>query len=202
MPQETSDSFFSEDELMNCSLTGNRSSKCKENGPRPPLDAIKLGAVFSIMKEKDVTSTHKWASAPVLVRKKDGSVRWCVDYRKLNELTVKQNWPVPSFSQCADLLHDLKFMSTVDMASGYWQIEVAEDDKEKTAFITKHGLFQYLRMPFGLKNAPTTFMRAVSLVLQGLQWQDVLTYLDNIFIMGKNFEHQLSVECVGAFSGV
>ena len=79
-------------------------------------------------------STSDWAAPPVLVRKKDGSIRWCIDYRSINNCTQKSVWPVPSFSQCADLFSGLHYMSTVDMASGYWQIEVAEQDRPKTAW--------------------------------------------------------------------
>ena len=113
-------------------------------------------------------SISEWASAPVLVWKKDGSIRWCIDYRVVNEKSVKQVWPIPSFSQCAELFSNLKYMSTVDLNSGYWQIEMDENDRHKTAFITKYGLYEYKRMPFRLTNAPATFMRAMTLVLQFL----------------------------------
>ena len=137
-------------------------------------------------------STSEWSSAPVLVRKKDGSIRWCIDYRAVNDKCCKQVWPIPSFSQCSELFSGLEYMSTVDLNSGYWQIEMDEKDQHKTAFITKYGLYEYKRMPFGLTNAPATFMRAMTLVLQGLQWKEVMFYLDDVCIIGRNFLHHLS----------
>ena len=91
-------------------------------------------------------SSSDLASAPVLVRKKDGSVRYCVDFRCLNDKTVKDLFPLPSISQCLDQLSGNMFFSTLDMASGYWQIEIHEQDRHKTAFITKFGLFEHRRI--------------------------------------------------------
>ena len=88
-------------------------------------------------------SSSDWASAPVLVRKKDGTLRYCVDYRALNSKTVKDSFPLPSISQCLDQLCGNTYFSTLDMASGYWQFEIAEQDRHKTAFITKYGLFEH-----------------------------------------------------------
>ena len=78
-------------------------------------------------------SSSDWASAPVLVRKKDGTLRYCVDYRALNSKTVKDSFPLPSISQCLDQLCGNTYFSTLDMANGYWQIEIAEQDRYKTA---------------------------------------------------------------------
>jgi hypothetical protein len=113
-------------------------------------------------------SVSEWSSPPVLVRKKDGSVRWCIDYRALNTVTRKDVYPLPLVEECIDTLSGTHFFSTLNMASGYWQIEMAEEDRHKTAFITKYGLFEFTRMGFGLCNAPATFQRAVQLVLRGL----------------------------------
>ena len=101
----------------------------------------------------------EWTSPPVLVRKKDGSVRWCIDYRKLNNATKKDTYPLPLIEECLDALSGNMYFSTLDMASGYWQIEVEPEDCPKTAFITKYGVFQHRTMPFGLTNAPATFSR-------------------------------------------
>ncbi len=115
-------------------------------------------------------STSDWCAAPVLIRKKDGSVRYCLDYRKLNSKTVKDVFPLPLVEECLDMLSGSEFYSTVDMAAGYWQITVHPEDRHKSAFVTKYGLFQHVRMPFGLCNAPATFSRAMGLVLRGLTW--------------------------------
>ena len=104
-------------------------------------------------------SASEWASPPVLVRKKDGKVRWCIDYRALNNATVKDAFPLPNISECLDVLENAKFFSTLDMISGYYQVDIEEEDRPKTAFITKYGLFEHRRMQFGLCNAPANFQR-------------------------------------------
>ncbi len=136
-------------------------------------------------------SASDWASAPVLVRKKCGAVRYCIDFRALNKVTQKDAYPLPLMESCIDALHGTQFMSSMDLASGYWQIEIAEEDRPKTAFITKYGLFEHDRMAFGLCNAPATFQRAMQLVLQGLLWKDCLAYLDDVIVLGKSFEDHL-----------
>ena len=132
-------------------------------------------------------STSEWASPPVLVRKKDGSVRWCIDYRALNNVTVKDAFPMPRIEECLDTLAYARYMSTLDLASGYWQLEVDPADRHKTAFITRYGLYEHIRMGFGLCNAPATFTRAMQIVLTGFLWETVLAYLDDVIIVGKTF---------------
>jgi hypothetical protein len=136
-------------------------------------------------------SISPWAAAPVLVRKKDGGVRWCIDYRKLNAVTKKDAYPLPLISDCVDALSGNTFMSTLDMASGYWQIVIRPEDREKTAFITKFGLYEHIRMSFGLCNAPSTFQRAINLVLRGLTWRTVLAFLDDVLVLGRDFDDHL-----------
>ncbi len=137
-------------------------------------------------------SVSDWCAAPVLIRKKDGTVRYCLDYRKLNAKTVKDAFPLPLIEECMDTLSGNIFFSTLDMAAGYWQIVVHPDDRHKSAFITKYGLFQHVRMPFGLCNAPATFSRAMDLVLRGLNWRTVLAYLDDVIVLGKTFPEHMS----------
>ena len=114
-----------------------------------------------------------WASPVVLVRKRDGTVRWRIDYRKLNDVTVKDIYPLPRIDMCLDSLGSAKYVSTFDLQSGYWQIKLDDKDMSKTAFITKYGLFEYTKMSFGLCNAPSTFQRCMELVLSGLQWEEL-----------------------------
>ena len=136
-------------------------------------------------------SNSAWASPSVLIRKKDGSIRWCIDYREVNAVTKKDAYPLPLIEECLDALEGTQFMSTLDLQSGYWQIEMKPEDRPKTAFVTKYGLYEFCRMPFGLCNAPATFQRAMQLVFRGMTWREVLTYIDDLNIMGKDFEDHL-----------
>ena len=102
-------------------------------------------------------STSEWASPTVLIRKSDGTIWYCLDYRKLNECTVKDSFPLPLIDDCLDTLAGTVWLSIVDMANGYYQILLSKEAKAKTAFITHWGLFEHDRMGFGLCNAPATF---------------------------------------------
>ena len=136
-------------------------------------------------------STSEWASAPVLVRKKDGGMRWCIDYRELNARTVSDQYRMPLISECIDTLSGFEYLSCLDLAAGYWQCEIDEKDRHKTAFITKYGLYEHIRMGFGLKNAPAFFQRVMNLVFRGLTWKEIFSYLDDIMVVGRNFDHHL-----------
>lgn len=114
-------------------------------------------------------SRSAWSSAIVLVPKKDGSTRFCVDYRKLNDVTIKDAYPLPRVDDCLDALANSKWFSSMDLNSGFWQIGMAEEHKEKTAFSTSLGLFHFKVMPFGLCNSPSTLSRLLEDVLRGLQ---------------------------------
>ena len=136
-------------------------------------------------------SSSEWASAPVLIRKKDGTVRYCIDYRDLNSKTVKDAFPLPLIDQCLDALQGVSFFSTLDLAAGYWQISIDPQDRHKTAFITKYGLYEHVRMGLGLFNAPATFQRVMNLFLRGLSWNETLAYLDDVMILRKDFEDSI-----------
>ena len=122
-----------------------------------------------------------WSAPICLVKKKDGSCRFCIDYRKLNAITVKDAYPLRKIDDTLDLHSESRWFSTLDLASGYWQIKMPETDKKKTAFVTPHGgLYHFNVMPFGLTNAPATFQRLMEKVLFGLSPQRCLCYLDDI----------------------
>ena len=145
------------------------------------------------MLDKNVIEAARteWASPVVLVPKPDGTLRFCVDYRKLNEITVKDAYPLPRMDDCLDSLGDASVFTTLDCNSGYWQIPVAEEDREKTTFTCHEGCFQFKRMPFGLCNAPATFQRTLDILLAGYRWKSCLVYLDDIIIFSKSREEHI-----------
>ena len=120
--------------------------------------------------------------------KKDGGSRLCVDYRLLNDATTKDAYPLPRIDETLDMLAGKQWFSTLDLASGYWQVSLSQEARVKTAFATHSGLFQFRVMPFGLCNAPAAFERLMDRVLQGLRWTRCLVYLDDIISFGSTFD--------------
>lgn len=127
-------------------------------------------------------SCSPWAAGVVLVEKKDGTKRFCVDYRSLNSKTVKDAYPLPRIDDSLDRLQGATWFCTFDLHSGYWQVEMEESDKPKTAFVTRNGLYQ-----FGLCNSPATFERLMETVLAGLNYKICLVYIDDIIVFGRTF---------------
>ena len=111
-----------------------------------------------------------------------------MDYRKLNDVPKKDAYPLLRIDETLDALSGVKFFSMLDLASGYWQVELDSNDREKSAFTMRQGLYDFSVMPFGLCNAPSTFQRLMEYVLAGLQWSTCLIYLDDIIIYGRDFE--------------
>ena len=123
-----------------------------------------------------------WASPVVFIPKKDGTMRFCVDYRKLNAVTFRDSYPLPRMDEWIDPLGDATVFTTLDCNSGYWQVDIAEEDRHKIKFASHSGLYSFLRMPFGLKNAPATFHLAVDLILSRVKWETALVYLDYVIV--------------------
>ena len=132
-----------------------------------------------------------WASNVVLIRKSDGQLRFCVDYRHLNDLTYKDSYPLPRIDACLHSLGGAKYFSTLDLRAGYWQTEIAPVDRDKTAFVTRRGTYRFKVLSFGLANAPALFQRLMDLVLVGLTWESCLVYLDDVIVFGSSFEQHL-----------
>lgn len=148
--------------------------------------------VSNLLEQGVVEESHSpWSSPVLLVPKKDGSYRFCVDFRGLNSVTERAEYPLPRVDECVESLAGSVVFTTLDLASGYWQVEVESEDRPKTAFSSDQGHFQFVTMPMGLCGAPATFQRLMDLVLRGLHWTSVLVYLDDIIIFAKSFrEHQ------------
>ncbi len=159
----------------------------------PPSEYEVVKAHINQLLEAQIIreSSSPYASPIVLVRKKDGSLRLCVDYRRLNANTRKDAFPLPRIEETLDSLTGAQWFSTMDLASGYNQVPVTEGDKYKTAFCTPFGLFEWNRMPFGLCNAPSTFQRLMQRLFGDHQGQSLLLYLDDIVVFSASVDQHL-----------
>ena len=126
-----------------------------------------------------------------MVKKRDNTWRFCIDYRKLNAVTHQDTYPFPRIDETLDSLSGSTYFTTLDLAAGYWQVGIEECDKEKTAFSTRRGHYEFNVMPFGLTNAPATFQRLMECVLAGLTGEQCLIYLDDIIVFSSTFEEHL-----------
>lgn len=149
-------------------------------------EMLKLGVVEP--------SNSPWSSPILLVKKKDNTFRFCVDFRKLNSVTVRDSYPLPLVADTLDKLRDAKYLSSLDVRSAYWQVPMAESSKQYTAFtVPNRGLFQFTRMPFGLHNAPATWQRLIDNVLGHDLEPHVFVYLDDVVIVSQTFEQHLLI---------
>ena len=145
------------------------------------------------MCDEDIVepANSPWCSRVVLAPKPNGGVRFCVDYRAVNKVTIKDTYPLPVMDDLIGHLDKATYFSLVDLESGFWQIAVAREDRPKTAFITPDGVWQFKRLPFGLQSSPPNFQRLMYQVLGDLRWLECLCYLDDILIFGTTFEQHL-----------
>ncbi|XP_063809856.1 uncharacterized protein LOC135028570 [Pseudophryne corroboree] len=173
--------------------TGSSPPIKERHRPLPPAMYQPVRNMISEMKDAGVIheSHSPWAAPLVIVKKKDGSLRFCVDYRKLNAVTHKDAYPLPRIEESLTALKTATYFSTLDLTSGYWQIPMAVEDREKTAFTTPMGLFEFDRMPFGLCNAPATFQRVMEHCLGHRNFEMVLLYLDDVIIYSRSYEEHL-----------
>jgi len=168
----------------------------KQSPRRPPLSARQ--AEDDILNEMLNTgviqpSNSPWSSPVCMVRKKDGSFRFCIDYRRMNAVTVKDAFPVPDVKDALDSLRGAKYFATVDLLSGYWQLGMTDRARERSAFCTRRGLYEFTRMPFGLANAPPTFCRLMHSVLHDLLYVICLCYLDDIIVYSDTPEQLIEI---------
>lgn len=163
--------------------------------PRP-VSLAKRKALDSALDELLDTgvverSESPWGFPVVLVPKKDGTTRLCVDYRRLNEVARKDAYPLPSIPSIVSNVGGAKYFTTLDASRGYFQVEVDPRDREKTAFTCHRGLFQFTRMPFGLVGAPATYQRLMDRVLGDARWHYALAYLDDVVVYSRTFDEHL-----------
>ena len=189
----------------NVTPKGTKQVKCTINtGDNPPIadKPRRVAPAYRLWLRKHIKelleakliepSQSPWASPIVIVPKKEGELRLAIDYRKLNTSTKKDAYPLPRIDDTLDAIGNSTYLTTLDLASGYYQIPMAEEDKEKTAFITHEGLFHFNRMPFGIANAPSIYQRFMDATLAGLKWQCCLVYIDDIIIFSKSFEEHVT----------
>ena len=138
-----------------------------------------------------------WAAPIIMVRKKDGSWRLCIDYRKLNQVARTTAFPLPRISDILSVLHEKTYFSSLDLVKGFWQIPLDEESQEKTGFVTFFGQFKFTRLPFGLATAPGAFQQRVAKALGPLNWTEAMVYIDDILVFSNDFEtHLQSLEQV------
>lgn len=134
-------------------------------------------------------SSSPYASAIVLVRKKSGKIRMCIDYRALNKITVRDNYPLPLIDDCIEFLENKKYFSILDLKSGFHQVQMSPESIAYTSFVTPNGQFEYLKMPFGLKNAPAVFQRFINNIFRDLiDDRKIIIYMDDIVVATHGFE--------------
>ncbi|GKA83915.1 putative reverse transcriptase domain-containing protein [Tanacetum coccineum] len=160
---------------------------------------LELSNQLKELQEKGfIRPSHSPWGAPVLfVKKKDDSIRMCIDYRELNKLTIKNRYPLPRIDDLFDQLQGVCYFSKIDLRSGYHQLRVREEDILKTAFRTRYGHFEFTIMPFGLTNAPAIFMDSMNRVCKPYLEKFVIVFIDDILIYSKSEEeHEVHLKTI------
>ena len=175
--------------------TGDRAAIRKRPYRVSPKQRKQIDEEMDMMLKTNIIrkSVSPWAAPVILVPKPNGEVRLCIDFREVNSVTKKDSYPLPRIDDVLDSLNGAQYFTTLDLMSGFWQIEMEETSKEKTAFITHRGLFECSVMLFGLCNAPSTFQRLMEHVLQEELWKfcSLFYYIDDIIIFSPGFEEHL-----------
>lgn len=174
-------------------LTTDQPLKATPARMTPAHDQIVNESVERMLEDRVIQRVQSpFTSRVVMVPKKDGSLRFCVDYRRLNRLTVRDNMPLPRIEDVMDSLYGATWFTSLDLQSGYWQIPMEPEDIPKTAFVTKRGTYAFTVMPFGLTNAPATFQRLMNEVLEEYLGSSAIAYLDDVTVYSKSFEMHLA----------
>ncbi|SAM02197.1 hypothetical protein [Absidia glauca] len=148
--------------------------------------AIKEEVQAMLEKKVIVPSNSDWCSPVVLIKKPNGSYRFCVDYRRLKKVTIKDKYPLPRITELLDKLQGSKYFSTIDLKSGYWQLPMDPKDAKKTAFVADGALYEFTCLPFGVVNGPASFMRFMHGVLRSLN--RIMVYLDDVIVFSTSLE--------------
>jgi len=160
--------------------------------PYAHLEIIDKQVAEMLKAEIIEESRSPWVSNVVIVTKKDGTARFCIDYRNLNSVTIKDSYPLPRIDTCLDTLGGSKLFSTFDLRSGYFNVLMNKKDADKTSFVTRQGTFRFNKLPFGLCNAGSTFQRVMDISMSGLNFTSCLVYLDDIIVFSKTVDEHLT----------
>ncbi|KAL6730064.1 hypothetical protein Aduo_001060 [Ancylostoma duodenale] len=191
-----SDQELTQTNVVEHSIETGEAAPIKQKARPIPLSTkLELKKILGDLQERGVIepSSSSWASPIVLVRKKDGSLRLCVDYRKVNQVTKIDCYPLPTIDTILQNLKGKTWFSTLDLSSGYWQIKLADDTKEKSAFTTTEGLYQFRVLPFGLASSPAVFQRLMHAVLSEILGDEVSCYLDDVMVATCSKERHVEV---------
>ena len=183
-----------ETDVMKFQINTGDSQPIRQNPRRKSPEARKVEAeILQQMRDAGVVrpSNSDWCSPVLLVKKKDGSFRYCIDFRKLNQISKSDSYPLPNINECLEALGGNKFFASADLISGYWQMKVREEDIPKTAFTSGRRLWEFTRLPFGVTGGVPGFSRLMEKVLDGLQYEILVLFLDDILIFAKTFEELL-----------
>ena len=163
-----------------------------------PMKKELLDKEVQYMLKNDIIeeSQSNWSSPCILVPKHDSGFRFCTDFRKVNDKTKSDSFPIPRIADCIDQIGNAKFVSTFDMLKGYWQVPLTQRAREISAFVTPSGLYQYKVMPFGMKNAPATFQRMVNKLVRDIDGCE--GYIDDVVIFSDNWSDHIRNRLLGA----